>query len=248
MAICYNQNEDDILLRFLTALHYYTANGVNVIMLKEEFMEIESYMLHEMQDSAHDKHHVYRVLSSALKIADHYEEIDTDVLIAACLLHDIGREKQFANPSICHAIAGGEMAYTFLLSQGWSSQKAAHVYDCISTHRFRGDNTPLSIEAKILFDADKLDVCGAIGIARTLIYNGLTSEPLYTLDDDGRIIESVDDPENTSFIQEYNYKLKNVYSTFLTEQALEIAKMRQKTAVDFYNCLLNEINSEHRCF
>lgn len=78
------------------------------------------------------------------------------------LLHDIGRKEQFENPELCHAIAG--------------SEKVKH---CIKTHRYRKNNLPESLEAKILFDADKLDVTGAMGIARTLIYKGIVSEPIY---------------------------------------------------------------------
>lgn len=44
---------------------------------------------------------------------------------------------------------------------------------CIKTHRYRTNNPPESLEAKILFDADKLDAAGAIGIARTLLYKGI---------------------------------------------------------------------------
>jgi uncharacterized protein len=47
-------------------------------------------------------------LYQSLKIASQRtERINYDVLIAACLLHDIGREKQFKNPKICHAKAEG---------------------------------------------------------------------------------------------------------------------------------------------
>ena len=215
-------------------------------MTRNEYSIIESYMLNKMHDSAHDKHHVYRVLYAALDIADSIKESDANVLIAACLLHDIGREKQFANPNLCHAQEGGKIANEFLLSQGWSKEKANHVMDCISTHRFRGDNLPQSIEAKILFDADKLEASGAMGIARTLIYKGQVDEPLYNLSKEGNIL--FDDKENAtnSFFQEYNFKLKNIYDAFYTVRAREIAAMRQKTAIDFYNGLLSEITDNYK--
>jgi uncharacterized protein len=60
-----------------------------------------------MKDSAHDTEHIYRVLYVALDIARYEENVDGDVLIAACLLHDIGREEQNADPAVCHAAAGG---------------------------------------------------------------------------------------------------------------------------------------------
>jgi uncharacterized protein len=202
---------------------------------------IETYMLEQMRDSAHDKHHLYRVLASAVDIAGHENRVDMDVLITACLLHDIGREKQFENPEICHAQAGGDMAFEFLLSKGWSSEKASHVRECVSSHRFRGDNVPKSIEAKILFDSDKLDACGAVGIARTLIYDGQTGTSLYETDNRGEIITGQSDNKRNSFVQEYNYKLKNIYNSFYTERAKEIALKRQKTAVHFYEGLLDEV-------
>ena len=216
-------------------------------MTKKEYIEIEAHMLNQMRDSAHDKHHIYRVLNTALDIADFMQDIkDIDVLLAACLLHDIGRERQFANPGLCHAQIGGNMACDFLLSRKWPKAKAAHVKECISSHRYRGDNPPQSIEAKILFDADKLDATGAMGIARTLFYNGQVQEPLYILDQVGNIVTDGDE-KTSSFIQEYNYKLKNVYESFCTERAKEIALARQKTAIEFYNGLFAEIvqNYEH---
>ena len=211
-----------------------------------EYNEIEAYMLLQMRDSAHDRNHVYRVLNSALDIANQISTIDMDVLVTACLLHDIGREKQSANLELCHALIGSEMAYDYLLSRGWPEPAALHVKACISSHRYRGDNLPQSIEAKILFDADKLDASGALGIARTLNYGGLVTEPLYILDDDGKIIVDGGGAEISSFFQEYNFKLKKVYDSFYTKQAKKIALQRQKTAVDFYNGLYREISSNYR--
>jgi len=214
-------------------------------MTKTEYTAIETYMLAQMKDSAHDRHHVYRVLNSALDIASYETVNDMDVLLAACLLHDIGREKQFANLELCHARIGGEMAYEFLLSLGLTEQQALHVKDCISTHRFRGDNPPQSIEAKILFDADKLDASGAIGIARTLIYEGQVSEPLYIINEAGNIVTDGGGAEISSFFQEYNYKLKNVYDSFFTAHARKTAIERKNAAQDFYNSLYAEISTNH---
>jgi len=220
-------------------------------MKKNEYKIVEDYMLEQMKDSAHDKHHVYRVLNFALDIAYHEvatNDIALDILVAACLLHDIGREKQFANPGSCHAQIGGEMAYEFLSSIEfikWSKQKALHVKECISTHRYRRDNKPQSIEAKILFDADKLDASGALGIARTLMYEGEVKEPLYRLDENGKVITGDGGADISTFFQEYNYKLKHIYDSFYTERAKELAVERKKTAEDFYNRLYNEITMNY---
>lgn len=144
---------------------------------KTQFAQMEATMLEAMEDSAHDCQHVYRVLYTALDIANYENDADIDILIAACLLHDIGRKAQFENPSLCHAKVGSEMAYRYLLSIGWEKKDAQHVSDCINSHRYRGNHSPQTIEAKILFDADKLDAAGAMGIARTLIYQGQVAQP-----------------------------------------------------------------------
>lgn len=96
------------------------------------------------------------------------------------------------------------------------------------------------MEAKVLFDADKLDVTGVMGIARTLLYKGLLSEPLYTVDKNNNIIMGQND-NSSSFFNEYHTKLKNIYGTFHTKRASEIALERQKASVDFYESLVNEI-------
>ncbi|MCL2362569.1 MAG: HD domain-containing protein [Defluviitaleaceae bacterium] len=215
-------------------------------MQKDEYSAIEGYMKEKMQDAAHDTHHIYRVLNGALDIANHETGIDLDVLIAACLLHDIGREDQFKNPALCHAQVGAKMAYEYLIARGWSQEKALCVKDCIAAHRYRSNATPQSIEAKILFDADKLEATGLIGIARTLIYQGIVAMPLYVMDDGGEIISDYAPGEDeASFIQEYNFKLKNIYEVFYTNRAKEIAISRQQAAIDFYSNLYNEITQSH---
>ena len=53
-------------------------------MNKKEFNEIEAYMLSQMQDSAHDKHHVYRVLNAAIDI---YIEMKARLILIYWLRH-----------------------------------------------------------------------------------------------------------------------------------------------------------------
>jgi uncharacterized protein len=207
---------------------------------KVQYEKIENYMKECMKDSAHDKEHIYRVLYLSLEIAKNEMEVDMEVLIASCLLHDIGREAQFKNPTLCHAIIGGEMAYEYLIKSGWNTQKAEQVKNCIATHRFRSDNPPNTIEAKILFDSDKLDVTGTLGIARTLLYKGKVSEPLYSVDYNRNVLYGAND-ENPSFFHEYNFKLKNLYSRFYTQRGTQIAKEREASAVAFYNSILSEV-------
>ena len=208
-------------------------------MKRADYRLMEDYMLSCMGDSAHDKEHIYRVLYNALEIANTEINVDYDILIAACLLHDIGRKEQFENPALCHARVGSEKAYRFLKGHGFASGYAEQVKQCIRTHRYRRDDRPQSLEARILFDADKLDVAGAIGIARTLVYKGAVAEPLYSVSAQGEVLTGENDTK-PSFFQEYKYKLEKLYSGFYTEKAAKIAKERQQSAVDFYNALYRE--------
>ncbi len=123
---------------------------------------------------------------------------------------------------------------------------SAHVRDCVYTHRFRSGNPPQSIEAKILFDADKIDVSGAVGMARSLMYHGAVGEPLYTINADGTVNDGSDTDE-PSFFREYHFKLKKIYEKFFTERGKQIALGRQRAAEEFYNALLSEVKgSEER--
>ena len=83
-------------------------------MTQKTFGLLEGCMLACMGDSAHDAEHVRRVLYLALEIAESEPSADRDVLIAACLLHDIGREDQFRDPSLCHAQVGAEKVMRML--------------------------------------------------------------------------------------------------------------------------------------
>ena len=213
-------------------------------MKKEIYELLENYMKSEMDDSAHDKEHVYRVLYTALQLAGSEKGVDYDVLIAACLLHDVGRKEQFENPSLCHAEVGGDKAYAFLTANGFLSEFAERVKQCIVTHRFRKSNQPQSIEAKLLFDADKIDTVGALGIARSLQYNGSVREPLYTKNADGTVSDGTWDTES-SFFREYKFKLENVYSRFYTKSGEQLALSRKAASEDFYKALLKECSAPY---
>lgn len=210
-------------------------------MKREIYETLEQYMLSCMEDSAHDAQHIYRVLYNALLIAKEEEGVDHDVLLAACLLHDIGRKEQFADPALCHAAVGSEKARVFLLQHGFAEDFADRVAHCILAHRFRKANPPQSIEAKILFDADKLDATGAIGIARTLQFKADTKSAIYTLRPDGTVSNG-EEEEGSSFFREYQFKLKKLYDRFYTSTGARMARERQKIARDFYESLYREVS------
>ena len=205
----------------------------------------ERYMLNCLKnDMAHDPQHMYRVLKLAMDIADHEENVSRDILVVACLLHDIGRKAQQENPSLCHAEVGREMAYQFLVQQGIDVETADAVRAAIQAPRFRSKHKPESIEAKILFDADTIDATGAMGIARSLQYEGNGAIPIYNVDEAGNLLlGSINQPD--SFLREYEFKLKNLYDRLYTGRGREIAQSRQLAAQIFCDALVGEIKEGH---
>lgn len=207
-------------------------------MTKEKYLAYETYMKSCMRDSAHDTGHIRRVLYAALLLAGKEKGVNSDVLIAAALLHDIGREEQFRTGE-SHASVGARMAREYLLEQGEEESFAQHVSDCIRTHSFRKNDPPATIEAKLIYDADKLDVVGVIGIARTFLYQGRMGEPIYSIGSDGAVLGG--DEKEPSFYSEYRHKLMRLPGRFLTQEGKKQALARSERAAQFEAALRTEV-------
>lgn len=210
-------------------------------MTQKQFKAIEDIMVAGMQESVHDTGHIYRVLYGALRIAKTEPEADVDVVILSALLHDIGRVGEAENPGIGHAKLGAGMAYDILIKEGWDEKVAAHVRDCVRTHSYKAGDAPKTLEAKILFDADKLDLAGALGSARALLFGAEIGEPFYLVGEDG--LPTKGDPrEGPSLFREYNRKLKKLHERFYTEKGKKLAEKRQKAMDAYFGAMMDEVN------
>ncbi|MDD5738794.1 MAG: HD domain-containing protein, partial [Candidatus Pacebacteria bacterium] len=149
--------------------------------MESKLQKIKEVVEKELSCSAHSLDHITRVYNLALNLAKG-ENVDMEVLEAAVLLHDIARVKEDTDPSgnTNHALLGAEMAEKILIEIGFSEQKIKHITECVRTHRNKGNNRPQTIEAKILFDADKLDSLGCIGIARAFAIGGQYGQKIYS--------------------------------------------------------------------
>lgn len=189
---------------------------------------------------SHDWSHVKRVLQTAIYIAEK-EGFDTDIVKTAVYLHDIGRES-LKEKGYDHAVAGAKMAYLILRKHGFSEDKIREICHCIETHRFRNDKIPGTNEAKCLFDADKLDTLGALGIARSYIYLGemgncvLYAKPRKRRSPSREMTYSVQD--------EYEAKYKHLPKQMLTKTGKSLALKRLKRMRDFLGQLEKEALGE----
>lgn len=214
-------------------------------MTRQQFEKLEKYMISCMEKVRHDPEHIYRVLYTALEIAKYEKNADKDIIIASCLLHDIGKDQELQDKRVCHAKVGAKMARFFLVSNGWKRDKVEHVVECIETHRYNSEKKPVSIEAKILYDSDKIDTIGAIGTSKTLILQGRNDIPLYNIYGSRDLIEDKIIDEK-SFLKTYLSKLKEIHKNMYTEYGKKIARDRYHTTKVFYDKLVNELNNEYK--
>lgn len=212
---------------------------------QEQLQLLDDYMVACVADGAHDALHVRRVLYLALELAETEENVDREVLIAACLLHDVGQAEEMHDPAVRHAAAGAVKAERFLIENGFGEAFANKVARSIAAHSFGTAVERDSIESKLLFDADKLDAIGASGTLRMVLSHGEWKQPLYRVMEDGTVSDGRDDPEPNYFM-EYHDMIARVPSAMLTDSGKKAAQKRAETARLFYDLSLDEVRQCHQ--
>jgi len=203
----------------------------------------EARSWYEPGDPVHGFDHALRVLRTAMKIG---KELDADleVLHAASLLHDAAG----ADPSdssrgkrSSHEHDSAAIARAVLEEEGWAEDRIEQVLACIRAHRYRGGEIPQSLEAKILFDADKLDVNGAFGAARTLGYAIQAGQPFYSRPSDQFLETGEREPgEPHSAYHEYLFNLRRVRERLHTGIARDMAERRHEVLTMFFDQMAAE--------
>jgi uncharacterized protein len=128
---------------------------------------------------AHDHLHVQRVAASA-RLLSSEEGADTDVAVAAALLHELfsypkGHPESPRSGEVC-----AEHAREVMAGLGCTASFVDRVAYAIAVHPFSRGVTPETLEGKILQDADRLDAIGAIGIARCFASSSDMKSPFYS--------------------------------------------------------------------
>ncbi|MEM2142099.1 MAG: HD domain-containing protein [Candidatus Thorarchaeota archaeon] len=187
--------------------------------------EIDGFVRRELdrwQLGAHSYDHTRRVMRLSKEMGKPLGA-NMRVLVAASLLHDIGRPREAAT-GISHSILSGEMSRDLLSRLDYSPQEIDHVLSCIRTHRFSEGLRPTSLEGEILSDADKIDAIGAIGIYRAVAESSMN----------GRGIKG--------FLDHAEEKLLKLKDMMYTEIGRQIAGERHRLLQQYVEALRAELD------
>jgi uncharacterized protein len=193
----------------------------------------------DAEGGCHGPDHSLRVEQTALFIGAGMGA-RLDILQAAAILHDIGRRYETTSQGqLCHAEKGAEMAAAILAELGMDADTTQEICHAIGSHRFRGTNIPTSLEARILFDADKLDSIGAIGIGRAFLFAGQIGARLHNGSRDISGTKSYS--TNDTAYREFKVKMCRVKERMLTPVGRQLAQERHDFMEIFFQRLETEI-------
>jgi len=208
-----------------------TANAAEELIRK-----VEDFVRAELCNApgCHDFDHTARVLRNALDIQTMEQRGDRIAIHLAALLHDIARpEEMAADGKVCHASLGADKADAVLLQCGLQDDALRRtVTEAVRRHRYRTAPHPETIEEMIVYDADKLDSIGAVGIGRAFHFAGRIGARLHNTAE-----EAVNSPAygiEDSAYREYLVKLRHVPERMLTPTGRRLAEDRARFMHEFF--------------
>lgn len=195
--------------------------------------------------ACHDWDHTLRVVRTALHLAS-VEGADADVVECAALLHDIGRPSELADQGrTCHAEHGAVLAAELLRELKLGTPAfVRRVAACVATHRYRNRTGPgpAGIEAKVVFDADKLDCIGAVGIGRAFHFAGRIGARLHNTA--AAALNAASYSREDTALREYLVKLRHIHECMLTAEGRRLAAARYRFMVAFFARLDTETRGD----
>ena len=132
----------------------------------ENLENIIKRMMSPLEGTAHSYEHVERVLKIATFLASE-EKADLELVQAGTILHDIGWT--LGQP---HNETGAKLAREILEEIGYPQEKGEKLFRIILHHPFEFRNRLQTLEERIVWDADKIDLLGAVGITRAFHWGG----------------------------------------------------------------------------
>lgn len=197
------------------------------------------------EDPAHDIDHLLRVwrTAKALAAAEAEREVgpppDMLVVLAAALLHDIVNvPKDHPDRSRASRLSA-DRAEEVLRGMGFPDALIPATRHAIEAHSYSAGIPPLTIEAKLVQDADRLESLGAIGIARCFATSGLMKRALFHGEDPMAETRPLDDLQYA--LDHFKAKLLLLPNTMQTPAGRARAQERAAFLLSFQVQLLAEI-------
>ncbi len=204
-----------------------------------EAIEAEARTYYQSDPACHRYDHVKRVERLALRLAE-AEGADPLVVRLAAILHDIGRnEEKKTRGRVCHAQWGAREAAKILKKYCLDEKIIVAVCEAIAAHRFRNNKVPKTPEARCLYDADKLDALGAVGIGRAFLFAGEVGARLHNPEVDIDKTQPYG-PEDTAW-REFVVKLSRIKDSMLTKTGRRMAEERHRFMEEFFRRLTDEV-------
>lgn len=197
----------------------------------------------DTSDGAHDLAHLLRVWHNAQRIAA-VEGGELEVLAAAVLLHDcVAIDKTSSLRTRASALAA-ERAGTILTELGWDESHIAAVQHAVAAHSFSAGTVPITLEARVVQDADRLDAIGYIGIARCFYTAGRLGSVLYQVEDMRSEHRVLDDSRYA--LDHFRAKLLRLGENFQTATGSRLATERTQVIAAFLAGFEAELQIENR--
>jgi len=192
----------------------------------------------DFSDLAHGWEHVHRVYHLALHLAEQ-EHADGLIVGIAGLLHDLGRTTR--GPMRSHAQRSAKLAQKLLASYELPPDTLRAILHAILAHSYRRGVEPATLEARVLYDADRLDSLGACGVMRwamTAKHGRWPQTRTYHPDDPFALWR---DPDGQRYLLDRFFtKLLQLNETMTTETGRAMAERR----IAFLRLYLQELQHE----
>lgn len=225
---------------FLVDDCFYAKKISQYSLIERAFQFVEG--VHQADYSGHDFEHIKRVWQNAQQILVYETEAWRDVVELAVILHDVDDYKLTNQTGRAKAWLEGQLLATDLIER---------ILDIIDSTGFSktGYNPQFNdIETKIVYDADKLDAIGAIGVARAFAFGGAKSRPLFdptrlpNFELDLTAYAANSKSGNNHTVNHFFEKLIHLADLMQTSYGRKLAAQRKLTMLSFLEDFFREQN------
>lgn len=189
-------------------------------------------------DPGHGLVHLRRVVATALRLAGE-EGARVEIVLPAAWLHDCVNVPKDSPDRLHASRIAARHAVQFLEGAGYAKEFLDGIAHAIEAHSFSAGIAPVTIEAKVVQDADRLDALGAIGLARCIAVGAALGRPLYEPDDP--FCERRDPDDRGASVDHFYTKLLKLAGTMQTAAGRREAARRTAFLESFLGQLRSEI-------